>query len=127
MIFWIVLAVLIIGIVWYRKTDGIPQLLMIVFGTAATIVALVGMFICYSSVDGYVRSNEMRYESLVYQYENGLYDKDNDFGKKELMSEIQKWNEDLASNKVMQDNLWFGIFIPNVYDQFEFIKLDHGS
>ena len=51
---------------------------------------------------------------------------DNDVGKKELVSEIQYWNSDLAYRKTIQRDFWVGIYYPNVYDQFEFIKLNKG-
>ena len=76
-----------------------------------------------TNVDAYVAENQMRYEMLVYQYENDIYDNDNDLGKRDLMEDIQKWNEDLAYNRKAQDDFWVGIFYPNVYDQFEFIEL----
>lgn len=72
---------------------------------------------------GLIAENEQRYESLVYQLEHDLYNNDNDLGKKELYDEIREWNEDLAHGKVMQHDLWVGIFYPDIYDGFEFIKL----
>lgn len=60
----------------------------------------------------------------MYQYENNMYDNDDDIGKKQLMNQIQHWNEDLAFGKEMQRDFWIGIFIPNVFDQFQHIDLD---
>ena len=78
----------------------------------------------YIGIDAKVAGYQKRYEALTYQYENNFYDNDNDIGKKELVSEIQYWNSDLAYRKTIQRNFWVGIYYPNVYDQFEFIKLN---
>ena len=37
------------------------------------------------------------------------------------MEKVQSWNEDLAICQSIQDNFWIGIYVPNIYDQFEFI------
>lgn len=94
-----------------------------------SIIALVIEGICFletnTCIPAKVESNRVRRESLVYQLENDIYDNDNDLGKKELYSEIQDWNEDLAYGKAMKDNFWLGIFYPNeLYDEFEFIELE---
>lgn len=127
MLFWIFLVAFIIGIIWWMNVgiwdDGIPVILSVLCGIATIVMLSV---ICVNNIpaQGEVKASQARYESLVYQYENNLYDNDNDIGKKELMSEIQEWNEDLAFGKEMQRNLWIGIFIPNIFDEFEPINLD---
>ena len=93
-----------------------------VTGWVAVIVSIIVFAVNYIGIDGDIEANKARYESLTYQYESELYDNDNDIGKKELMSEIQDWNEDLARHKANQDNFWIGIYIPDVFDQFEFIE-----
>lgn len=125
MIFWIVLAAMVGSIVWMRHTNYdsfIPIIFTVIFGAAALFMAIT---ICINIIpaDGNAESSKARYESLVYQYENNMYDNDNDIGKKQLMNQIQHWNEDLAFGKEMQRDFWIGIFIPNVFDQFEFIEL----
>ena len=93
-----------------------------VAGWVAVLASIIIFAVNYIGLDGYIEENKARYESLVYQYENELYDNENEIGKKELMSEIQDWNEDLARHKANQDDFWIGIYIPDVYDQFEFIE-----
>jgi hypothetical protein len=89
------------------------------------VVFIMGLIIvgAHITADAKVEQYQMRYESLVYQYENDVYDGDDDVvGKRDLYTDIEKWNSDLAYRKRIQNNLWIGIFYPNIYDQFEFIK-----
>lgn len=130
MLLWISLAVLIIGIICivvHLNTNAddwcwnVGALLSIV-GTIASIICVLCLVCSYAGLDGYIAENKARYESLTYQYENDLYDNDNDLGKKELMNEIREWNEDLAWYKANQTDFWIGVFIPDIFDQFEFIE-----
>ena len=91
-------------------------------GVVAVIMIIVAIVINAGAVSD-IATNEQRYECLVYQLENDIYDNDNDLGKKELYDQIQEWNEDLASGKAMRHDPWWGIFWADYYDQFEFIKL----
>lgn len=125
MLFWIVVALTAALIIWAIIDDGyleFPIFGSIISGFIA-FITLLCVIVSHAGVDGDIAMYEQRYESLVYQYENDVYDNDNDLGKRELIKEIQNWNEDLAAKKEYQDDFWIGIFYPNIYDQFEFIDL----
>lgn len=129
MIFWLVVLSIVVffGLAAYlekRFYDYYGPFVVIAFiSLIVAIVMLVTIVVRNVNVDAYVAENQIRYEMLVYQYENDIYDNDNDLGKRDLMEDIQEWNEDLAYYREAQDDFWVGIFHPNVYDQFEFIEL----
>lgn len=125
MLFWLFVILLVVGMLMLALSDYLLDEL----GGGIAALGLIGILICgtimifgHANVDGRVAENKAIYDSLVYQYENNIYDNDNDLGKKELMNEIKEWNKDLAWYQEAQDDFWLGIFIPNVYDQFEFIE-----
>ena len=129
MLFWLVLLLIVVclGLAVYLEKrfcdySG-PFLVIAIIGFIVAIIMLIVIIVENTNVDAYVAENQMRYEMLVYQYENDIYDNDNDLGKRDLMEDIQEWNEDLAYYREAQDDFWVGIFYPNVYDQFEFIEL----
>lgn len=129
MIFWLVLLSFVVSLglaIYVEKRFGDYSGLFLVIAFLSflvSIIMLVVIIVDNTNVDSYIAENQMRYEMLVYQYENDIYDNDNDLGKRDLMEDIQEWNEDLAYHRKAQDDFWVGIFYPNVYDQFEFIEL----
>lgn len=129
MIFWIAVIVTIIaGLLafvashydWFEVYAG--SIITFAGGLIATIIMLVAIIVAHVGTDGYIAKSYERYDSLTYQYENNVYDNENDLGKRELLVDIQKWNEDLANNRENQDDFWVGIFTANIYDQFAFIE-----
>ena len=123
MLFLTFVIIVIAGFVLFTydlENLGIAISAIGIFGIIASVVVLA---INYIGIDGYIARMNTRYETLVYQYENDIYDNDNDLGKRELMVDIQNWNEDLSSRRERQRDFWIGIYIPNIYDQFEFIEL----
>ena len=123
MLFLTFVIIIIAGIVLFTfdlENLGITISVIGIFGIIASVVVLA---INYIGIDGYIAQMNTRYETLVYQYENDIYDNDNDLGKRELMVDIQNWNEDLSSRRERQRDFWIGIYIPNIYDQFEYIEL----
>ena len=124
MLFWTFVIISIAGLVLVFVFDldnlGVTISAIGIFGIIVSVVILA---INYIGIDGYIARMNTRYETLIYQYENDIYDNDNDLGKRELMVDIQNWNEDLSSGREDQRDFWIGIFVPNIYDQFEFIEL----
>lgn len=131
MIFWTFLILIAISVVflilnnniwfeeWIDWVCGIPLAISVI------TAVIMSMFVIDANVgiEGKIASNEQRYEALVYQVENEIYENDNDVGKYELYNQVREWNEDLAKGKAMQNDFWFGIFYPDIFDKFEFIEL----
>ena len=104
---------------WLHFTGVICAL---IFGVVALVMGIC-IIDAHTNLEAKIVQNEQIYDSLVYQLENGLYENDNDLGKKELYNQIQEWNKDLAYRQHAQDDFWNGIFYPNIYDQFKYITL----
>ena len=125
MIFWIFVVLFVIALIWeHFNDDSIASVGVSALCGIITAIMLFGIIISNIAPNAQIKKYEQRYESLVYQYENNLYDNDNDLGKKELMNQIQEWNEDLALRKEAQGDFWIGIFYPNIFDNFDFIELE---
>lgn len=125
MIFWIVVILMVIAIAlgfifddWFEIWVGISSFSFVV--AAIMLIVLISNNV---GSDAKIAKYQARYDSLVYQYENDIYDNDNDLGKRDLMEDIEAWNTDLAYRKQIQRNFWVGIFYPNIYDYFDFIEL----
>ena len=134
MLLLLFIVLLVIGLVSHRLLDDyykswadIGQVIStaVSFISAAVVIISLGLIIPvnYLTADAEVSKYNAKYEALVYQYENDVYDNDNDLGKRELIAEIQRWNEDLAFNREMQYDPWVGVYYPIDYYQFEFIEL----
>ena len=131
MLFWIFVGIFVVALVlvivcYYLDCDVGVDLteILITMSGIAIVVSIAIMANSYIHADANVAKYQKRYESLTYQYENDFYNNDNDVGKYELVFQIEYWNTDLAYRKTIQRDFWLGIYYPNIYDQFEFIKLD---
>lgn len=127
MLFWLFIILIIIGVVALHLSFEYDLVfisaLSLVTGAIGLVVSVAFLLGNYSNASGYTLAMRERYNILVYQLENDIYDNDNDLGKRNLYKEIQEWNEELAWYQEAQDSFWLGIYIPNVYDMFEFIEL----
>ena len=130
MLFWMTIIVMILSLILFEVlfeydfelSYGISGVIH-VRATIALLIEIIVLAVNYIGVDGYIQRMNTRHDMLVYQYENDIYDNDNDLGKRDLMEDIREWNEDLSAKQVNQNDFWIGIFIPDIYDQFEYIEL----
>ena len=137
MILWISIAITIISaivsIISFNKfsdfwdfCDVVGAISSVLFVLFFIISAVLGVIAVSASVgsESYLASMQEKRNALVYQLENNLYDNDNDLGKKELYSEIEEYNCDVAKGKIMQDNIWVYNLYADVYDDLELIEFD---
>ena len=131
MVFWLVVAALVISIIVIMFRDKINDDYYIIVDVSEVISIVLGVVILFMTVaicignfgaDAKVAKYKERYDSLVYQYENEIYCDDNVVY--DLLTDIRKYNEDLAYHQEIQDDFWIGVFYPNIFDQFELIELD---
>lgn len=131
----IILLLGIIGIFLYNSPRVESEVFSIITGVAGGVfmaLAIVGIIVStcifcvnYIGVEGDIAEYQAHYDSLIFQVKNNLYKYDvTEASTRDLVKEVQKWNCDLAEKKANQYNTWIGIFIPDIYDQFEFISLD---
>lgn len=126
MLLWITAILLVVGILLITCTDSYRfedtgWFVTIVSSLALAVMLFIIVF-AHATSDAYVATNEERYEALCYKaYSEYCRD---EFGllNKEVVDEIQNWNEDLVRFQSLQKDFWLGIFYPNVYDQFETIE-----
>lgn len=96
--------------------------LSVILHLTAVTMLIAAFFSNIPFVNSNVAENQQLYDSLTYQLENDIYEGDL-YGKSKLYEQITEWNTDLAKNKALQHDIWVGMFYPDIYDQFEFIKL----
>ena len=131
MIFWIALIVFVPSLVFAIAFDGsydygwvgVVSMAASCISGIAVLFMMIAIVICHVGIEAEIEANKQRYDALVYQAETRRYENDNDVGKKDLANQIQEWNEDLARGKALQNDFWVGIFIPDIYDEFEFIPM----
>ena len=131
MLFWIFLIALLASIIAAVLIDGYEHecakgFTILVSLFLSLLVVILGTWIIVNNVtaESKVAEYKTRYEALTYQLENDFYENDNDIGKQELMEQVTEYNTEIATGRVDQDNFWYGIFFPDIYDDMEMIELE---
>lgn len=142
MIFWTFVIILILSITlnflltnkkyssiikkYYANTDALSVVSDLIFIATSIICFVLFCFIvCRHLGSTSERSANMeRYTGIKYKVESGACVDEFGLLSKDVLDEVQEWNEDLAWNKSAEKDFWIGVFIPNIFDDFEFIEYD---
>ena len=142
MLFWIFLISLVIGIglivvgntSWNREKHpflwnndcNIGLVGKVITVITGIVFAIMIFILCgqYISVNAYLEKNRETYTALTYKIESSSCRDEFGLLSKELIDEVQEWNQDVRYYKKIQRNFWMGIFYPNVYDEFETIDYE---
>ena len=99
---------LISGMLAALSTIAVGSMLFVIITNHVTAPATVA---CYNET----------YKALTYKLESKACRDEFGLLSKSVVDEVQKWNENIATKKHQQSNSWIGIFVPNIYDQFNTI------
>lgn len=111
---------------FYSISDGIKGIGVVIgcIGVVALVIMLIILPFNYMGVDGYVELNKERYKALTYKIESGACRDEFGLLSKEVIDEVQDWNECVVKGKKIQNDFWLGVFYPDVYDQYETIDYE---
>lgn len=113
----------------YRHDDG----LLFGGGTVAVISGLVVLIMLIAiiasscGINAKVHMWRETYTALTYKLESGACRDEFGLLSKEIIDEVQDWNQNVAYNQNIQRDFWIGIFYPNVFDEFEMIDYERYS
>jgi polyferredoxin len=142
MLFWLFVIALVVGIIlivlgskswhgdkykwFYYHDEGliVSGIITVAVSSIALFIMLVSIICDYTCANGTLQEYRERYKALTYKVESGVCRDEFGLLNKEVVDEIQEWNEDVVYRKEMQNNFWIGIFYPDIYDGFETIDYE---
>lgn len=91
---------------------------------AIQITCIISLFLTIVIIFTNIQAKHEKYE-LETSYNTLLeYKSVTDYLQNEhYISEIIRWNTTISTGKSIQRDFWVGIFIPNIYDDFDIITL----
>ena len=119
-LFIISLVLLILAIIGAKYFDGRYD------GTGGWLLSAV-YIICFGLINfvflvyNLYTLSPLGRKELQIQYEELSKNKYNDY----IIEDIVEWNEDVKFGKEFQHDKWIGIYIPNIYDDFEEIDVNN--
>lgn len=142
MLLWIFVIILVISIAlivianseWVtdnndfvnNNDDTIGMIGLIASGVSGIlIICMVAvLFYQYTNADAVGEQNKETYRAIKYKVTSDACRDEFGLLSKSVIDEVQAWNGSIRYYQSMQDNFWFGIFYPDIYDQLETIDYD---
>ena len=132
MLLWTTIGLFLVGLLllnvghrfWLKsvRLDSVGAGMTVIFGFIM-ILALISMATTYAGVDAEIAKKQQHHDFLVAQYKTGVYDR-SVYSKYNLLQKIDEWNCDLAEKQKLTHNYWVGIFVPDYYDDLEYITVN---
>ena len=132
MLLWTTIGLFLVGLLllnvghhfWLKsvRLDSVGAGMTVIFGFIM-ILALISMATTYAGVDAEIAKKQQHHDFLVAQYKTGVYDS-SVYSKYNLLQKIDEWNCDLAEKQKLTHNYWVGIFVPDYYDDLEYITVN---
>jgi len=97
--------------------------LMTVVFSFTFLLMLIAMAIEHIGVDAEYAKKKQHQEFLVAQYKTGVYN-GSALSQYHLLQQIDEWNCNLAEKQKLTHDYWVGIFVPNYYDDLEYITVN---
>lgn len=120
----IVIGFIVIGVLLMLFSIEFDQLGSVI--TALSVFILLFMLILvgvnHMTIDADKSKMEQEYKALMYKVQSVDMRDELNINTIEVINEVQEWNENLAYYQKLQKDKWLGVFVPNIYDDFEFIE-----
>ena len=127
MIFWIFVILCLVFFVlhfkndcWYDDTFSILAIICL----GISLFMLVPIAMSHLGSDAEAALLNETHTALVYKMESTTCRDEFGFLSKDVIDDVQEWNETIRKNQALQDDFWIGIFVPNIYDEFQLIDYE---
>ena len=123
----LIILLIVLAIICFiasKNTDDDPLSFAVGFILSAGIVLSIFLaFICNTKT--YIVNEKHKLQNLSNSINTQInYYKNTGILPENLMWDIEKYNENVNYGKSIQKNIGIGVFIPNIYDDFELIEFE---
>lgn len=128
MLFWFFVIIFVIGVAMMlvanvKTWNILRDIGMWTTKIMAFVLIIMMIILCctFINVDARVERDKEIYNALKYKATSGACCDEYGFLREDVIDEVKEWNKYVRFRQIAQDDLWVGIFYPDVYDQLEVI------